>query len=261
MSGFEARWLELREGADHAARDPGLRQRVIDHINGSNDDAPIVDLGCGTGSTFRALLPQAARWRWRLVDNDPALLAEADARHGAEAGIEFVAADLSSLSPDMLADARLVTASALFDLCSEDFVRNLAKSVGRENAGLYAALNYDGYCVWDTPHPADAEVVAAFNMHQRTDKGFGRALGPDSGPCLKAVLQAAGFRVLMEKSPWRLDQARSELQRRFVDGMADAAAETGSVQPSTLGDWRRIRLERTETSACTVGHWDVLALR
>ena len=52
MSGFSASWLELREPYDRAARNAS----VIDAVSAALAHQPsvsIVDLACGTGSTFR----------------------------------------------------------------------------------------------------------------------------------------------------------------------------------------------------------------
>ncbi|WP_313197749.1 class I SAM-dependent methyltransferase [Rhizobium sp.] len=261
MSGFDKRWLDLREVADQAARDCDLRRQVIDHVVPAGEGALVVDLGAGTGSTFRALSPEALHWRWRLVDNDPLLLAEARNRHGQSARIECVEAQLSDPAIDLLSGARLVTASALFDLVSEEFLVRLLAQVVQAEAGLYAALNYDGVCRWDTSHPMDEEVVAAFNAHQRQDKGFGPALGPTAAPVLRALLEEQGFKVAMEPSPWRLDRSHAELQRQFVSGLATAAAETGLLAETDINDWRLARLERAENSGCLVGHWDIFAVR
>ena len=42
---------------------------------------------------------------------------------------------------------------------------------------VYAALSYDGRVVIEPDERFDRELVAGFNLHQRTDKGFGPALG------------------------------------------------------------------------------------
>jgi len=261
MSGFDKQWLDLREVADHAARDHELRKRVIDHVVTAGEDALVVDLGAGTGSTFRALSPEALHWRWRLVDNDPLLLAEAQNRHGQSGRVESVEAHLGDISADLFAGMRLVTASALFDLVSEAFLSHFLARLPHSDVGLYAALNYDGICHWDDPHPMDEKVVDAFNDHQRGDKGFGPALGPTAAQVLRTLLEKRGFHVEMAPSPWRLDPADAELQRRFVSGMATAAAEMWRFNNGDVDDWRRARLERTEHSGCVVGHWDLFAFR
>jgi hypothetical protein len=261
MTGFDKTWLDLREAADHAARDGSLRKQVIDHLSAMREEPLVVDLGAGTGSTFRAFLPEALHWRWRLVDNDARLLAEAKSRHAQSAQIECIEADLSALADSLFSEARLVTASALFDLVSESFLARLVAQLARTNTGLYAALNYDGICRWDDHHPMDEDVVAAFNAHQRRDKGFGSALGPDATPVLRRLLEEQRFQVSVGPSPWRLDPSHAELQRQFISGMANAAAETGLVAETDVSDWRLARLQQVERSGCFVGHWDLFAFR
>ncbi len=106
---FSAAWLDLREPADRAARDPALLAAAADYLG----DGWAVDLGCGTGATARAFPPRA---RWRLVDRDAALLARARARLP-EA--RTYALDLGALDDLPLDGARLVTCSALLDLMPE----------------------------------------------------------------------------------------------------------------------------------------------
>jgi SAM-dependent methyltransferase len=260
MSGFEASWLELREPVDHRARHAGLRRLAIEVLTRGEAEATVVDLGCGTGSTFRALSPEAENHHWRLVDNDLLLLEEARARHGRNERIEFMRLDLAALPADVFSGARLVTASALFDLVSAEMVEALSVQIGSGNTSLYAALNYDGCCRWSSRDPADEVVVTAFNQHQRQDKGLGAALGPESGPVLKTIFEAAGFKVLIAPSPWHFGPDDAELQRQFIEGMVKAVAETRILAPSFLENWRRNRLAQIDSSTCEVGHWDVLAL-
>ncbi len=92
MSGFSIDWLDLREAADRRARDNALRDQTIEWLEAgvaSQQNPVVVDLGAGTGSTLRAFTsPNQQPLTWRLVDNDTALLDEADRRHGAIHRIE-----------------------------------------------------------------------------------------------------------------------------------------------------------------------------
>ncbi|MGF9566023.1 class I SAM-dependent methyltransferase [Neorhizobium sp. JUb45] len=260
MSGFETRWLDLREPADHAARDAGLLQNATAYADAGGNAVTVVDLGCGTGSTLRAFLPAATRWQWQLVDNDPLLLAEAASRNHNGMTLDCVQTDLGEPSPELFKRARLVTASALLDLVSSTFLHMLVSSLDKRDCGFYTALNFDGRCIWDHAHVADARIVNAFNMHQRRDKGFGPALGPVAEGVLRDILRTNGFRVLTGKSPWRLGAGEVELQRQFIIGMATAAAETGLVDHAVVEDWRNYRLDHADSN-CEIGHWDMLALR
>ncbi|MEI4472850.1 methyltransferase domain-containing protein [Frigidibacter sp. MR17.24] len=261
---FHADWLALREPADLAARDPGLRAQFQQAV-AACPGAEILDLGCGTGSTFRALAPGLPETtRWRLADHDPRLLAAAAARMPLTAEVVVERLDLSDLDMLVTGPATVVTASALFDLCSQPFVAAMMARLAAAGApALYAALNYDGRMDWSLPHPLDAEVTAAFNHHQRGDKGFGPAMGAESGAGLAQAAEAAGFRVTRADSPWRLGPDQAPLQLELLAGIARAARETGRLEDGALDDWLDMRRAAVARTGCraVIGHTDVLALR
>jgi hypothetical protein len=249
---FDAAWLDLREPADHAARDAGLLARAKSYI--SEFASPlIVDLGSGTGSTVRALdLPDAA---WTLVDNDESLLAEASRRCGAAA--TALRLDLNDVAGIPLDEARLVTASALIDLVSARWVDALVARLAAGGIGFYAALNYDGDMHWSPADESDSAVVQSFNRHQRTDKGFGTALGSQGGAYLTHTLRDAGFEVATAPSPWLLGAERMELHREVLEGIGQAAGEMGC---EAAQEWLTRRLEVLSALRGHIGHVDVLAL-
>ncbi|WP_061931796.1 hypothetical protein [Aureimonas sp. AU22] len=257
MSAFDTTWLDLREPADHAARDETLLEAARAFLRGGGPSPLAVDLGSGTGSTLRAFGPDAAV-RWRLVDHDPRLLDAALVRLEGFDAVERVVADLGTLPADALAGARLVTASALFDLASRAVVERIAARLAAGRIGLYAALNYDGSTNWDPPLELDSEVLAAFNAHQRGDKGLGAALGPSAAEALRTAFEAQGYVVRVAPSPWRLGADQRPLRDALLAGFVDAVGETGAVEATGLADWARARRERP--AAARVGHWDVLAL-
>ncbi|MEK7259943.1 MAG: hypothetical protein AAB211_09150 [Pseudomonadota bacterium] len=274
MSGFSVAWLDLREGADNAARDKTLAAQALTWLtSGDAGSMPIiVDLGSGTGSTLRALTHVGAspardsplslngNFVWRLVDHDPALLNEALRRHGKTHIIEDHEADLLDLTTLPLTGARLVTASALFDLVSLSVVDALTARLVQHQAGLYAALNYDGITHWEPPHPLDGPVLAAFNQDQRRDKGLGLALGPDAADYLQMALSRAGYTVWIADSPWELGPNDATLVRELIPGIASAVADGYGLDRRALQEWQDFRLKHAATGRCVVGHTDVLAL-
>lgn len=256
MSGFSPAWLALREPADHAARAPALLRDAAELL-GASDDPLAVDLGCGTGSTARAFAAAgASAIRWRLVDADAGLLVEASRRI---AGAETVRLDLAA-RPDLpLAGACLVTASALLDLVSAAWLDDLVARLAAARLPLYAALTYDGRMRFDPPHSLDAAIAAAFDRHQRGDKGLGPALGPAGARSAAARLRAAGFRVEIAPSPWHLGPAEAALAGALVAGIAAAAAEEGSLGAVEVDGWLAWRLARLGQGGVVIGHTDLLA--
>jgi len=268
MSGFSIDWLDLREAADRRARDSDLCARAIHWLQTApspDREAVVVDLGAGTGSTLRALDGAGHRpLLWRLLDHDPSLLAEAQRRHGGQTSIETFAADLSDIGILPLDDARLVTASALFDLVSAEFLQTLAQALqrpsGQDPVGVYSALNYDGLTRWSPSHPLDDAVLEAFNRDQRRDKGFGPALGPAAADAMHDAFSRAGFQVFSASSPWVLDGADAPLLSALITGIAAAVAGNSGVETSALEDWVRFRQSQVVFGSCMVGHTDLLAV-
>jgi hypothetical protein len=274
---FSPSWLALREPADVRARAPELLQ-VLEGFFSSRDYCDIVDLGCGTGSTLRALqniLPR--RQSWRLVDNDPEILMAAgdelaawadsagfhgDAllleKEGRSIRVRFIEADLAAdPAPWGEPHPDLVTASALFDLVSPEWISRFAKALVQARVPLYASLNYDGRAIWEPSHPADKDILDAFNRHQGSDKGFGPASGPAAAQKLAELLAANGYNVETASSPWMLTEDGQPLADALNRGVANAVREVGDIKDTTVENWLDVRLQGGETR---IGHTDVLGL-
>lgn len=265
MSSFSIAWLDLREGADFAARDKALVSQALNWLGQAADpispDRIVVDLGAGTGSTLRALTKLGANSIvWRLVDLDGKLLDEALRRHGKNYLIEDYQADLNIVEELPLTGAHIVSASALFDLASSTFIDKLIDRLDARKTAIYAALNYDGATTWTPAHPLDEKVLAAFNQDQLRDKGFGPALGPACTGYLQKALENKGYAVTIEPSPWQLTAKDHVMLNELISGIAAAVSEGYGLTTSELGEWKNFRLANLTEGDCTVGHWDLLAL-
>ncbi|MEM6712913.1 MAG: class I SAM-dependent methyltransferase [Pseudomonadota bacterium] len=250
-NGFSASWLDLREPADHQARDKGLLARAAET---APDGSVILDLGSGTGSTARAFNGHLPACTWRFLDGNADLLDIAAERHP---GSEQMIANLSDVEAIPLDNVGLVTASALFDLMPETWIETLAARLKSERIPLYAALNYDGRMTWDPALPDDVSITASFNQHQRTDKGLGPATGPTSANAIDRIFSKAGFIVHSADSPWTLDESTIALHDDLLTGIASSADEMGN--PLATG-WLESRRQFIATASVLVGHTDVLAI-
>ena len=269
MTGFSIDWLNLREPADLRARAGSVLDEVREFLLNGTSQQPtlIVDLGCGTGSTLRALEKHwagtAMPLRWCLIDNDPELLAEAERRCAGEHEINTLEQDLGQVQNLPVNDASLVTASALFDLVSADFVERLVEVLVSQKSqgsiGVYAALNYDGTTQWTPAHPLDDVVLAAFNRDQQRDKGFGPALGPAAHRFMERTFSRNGFIVTSAPSPWNLAAPDAEMQAELIRGMVDAVKGDASLTDEGLKQWSEFRNENLLTGNCCIGHQDIFA--
>jgi SAM-dependent methyltransferase len=263
VSGFSEEWLALREPYDARARNPGIIDAVVAAL-AEKTSIRVVDLACGSGSTPRAVARRLpVRQHWRLVDNDPGLLARVAASHLApDVMVETVALDLDR-DLDMALDGAidLVTASALLDLVSRSWLERLADRLVAGSLPFYAALTYDGRIEIGASHPLDAAVVAAVNAHQRGDKGFGPALGPTASEVAIACLQARGYSVVQGVADWVIGSQDRAIQFELFTGWARAAGEMGELTQAELARWLEFHRTRIVEgrSSLRVGHVDVFA--
>lgn len=261
MSESLSGWLALREAVDHASRSAALTAEVAAALPA---DRPlrIVDLGSGTGSNVRYLSPRLpAPQRWLLVDRDASLLARAGARAGAE--FHTKATELGNLDEAIVAGAHLVTASALLDLVSDRWLRDLASACRRHRAVALFALSYNGRSTCNPPEPEDEQVRELFNAHQRqSDKGFGTAAGPDAVEQAVAAFGQAAYLVSRAATDWILLPEMRTLQTQLIAGWAEAAAEMAPGQSTLISKWHARRISHVDAGRSTivVGHDDVAAI-
>ena len=105
---------------------------------------------------------------------------------------------LKAENPSAPVPVDLVTTSALLDLVSAEWLERLAVEAAARRLPVYAALTYQGSASLDPAEPFDLEVIAAVNRHQRRDKGFGLALGPEAGEWLQQATLAVRARVPLD---------------------------------------------------------------
>jgi SAM-dependent methyltransferase len=260
MSGFSADWLTLREPYDLRARNPTVLDTVAASLEPLSS-VRVVDLACGTGSTLRALRPHLpAQQNWKLIDNDLGLLARAEATPLAKhATLTAIPLDLNrDLEAALDGAVDLVATSALLDLVSDTWLDRLAVEIAARSIPLYAALSYDGRIVLTPSDPLDTAIVAAVNAHQRTDKGFGPALGPAAAAFAIARFEALGYSVVHGRSDWAIGPDDLEMQTEILAGWASTAHEIGALSRADTTAWLTRRVD-AGCSSLHVGHVDFFA--
>jgi SAM-dependent methyltransferase len=263
MSGFSAEWLALREPYDARARSPAVLDATVALLK-DYPSITVVDLACGTGSTLRALAPRiSTQQNWLLVDNDLGLLARATAMTR-PMGVTATAIPLD-LNRDLEAvldgHVDLITTSALLDLVSDAWLERLAVEIAARSIPIYAALSYDGRIELGPSDPFDAAIIAAVNGHQRTNKGFGPALGPAAASLTIARFEKLGYSVVHGASDWVIEPDDRDIQNEILAGWAGAACEIGDVALADTVRWLTRRREAVTggLSSIRVGHVDIFA--
>jgi hypothetical protein len=284
VSGFTAQWLALREPFDTAARSVSLITTLREHLVRTTEPPTVVDLGAGAGSNVRFLAPLlGGAQRWRLVDHDPALLEAALAATqawglarganvqrtgshltvraaGFTCDVECERVELADLAAFELPAGGLVTAAALLDLVSRDWLETLARRCRAAGAAVCFALTYDGRTTAIPREPEDATVLAMFNRHQLFDKGFGPALGMRAASVAEAVFEAHGYELGVATSDWIIGREAHAMQVALLDGWLSAALEIAPESRLALTSWHERRRAHVLAgrSSLSVGHVDLV---
>jgi hypothetical protein len=287
LNDFTPDWLALREPADVRARSARLVHLIAARFS-PGTVVRALDVATGTGANMRYLAEHLpSRQEWLLVDGDPVLLGEVAGRTHSWAvarGFEVTSDEQELLirgeglmcrvatrrlnlatdadGPERIFEGHaLVTASALLDLVSDRWLRVVADRCRSTGAAVLFALTYDGRMHCAPEEPEDEAVRELVNAHQRTDKGFGPALGSAGCGAAERCFSSLGYRVERAPSQWVLEREANQLQRQLIEGWAGAAAEVAPGLSSVIASWKARRLAHVAAgrSRLLVGHEDLAA--
>jgi hypothetical protein len=173
--------------------------------------------------------------------------------------VERVIGELDREGLALVPEAELVTASALLDLVTHEWLERLVAACRAAGSAALLSLTWDGTMTWSDPD--DALVAEAVRNHQLRDKGMGPALGPAAGPAAERAFRAAGYDTWLLPSYWRLGVGDEPLARALVNGWAAAASEQRPEDAPLIRNWaERRRPADTAPFRLEVGHVDLLAL-
>jgi hypothetical protein len=153
----------------------------------------------------------------------------------------------------------LVTTSALLDLVSPEWLDRLVVEVAARRLPFYAALTYDGRSVAAPPARLDVELLVGFNLHQRTDKGFGPALGPSAAVRTAERFEHFGYALVQGRSDWVFGTDDRAIQDALFAGWAEVGPLTTGLSADDIAQWlaqRRAYLAAGRSSL-RVGHVDI----
>jgi SAM-dependent methyltransferase len=261
-------WLALREPADAAARAPDLVERLARQLPATGCRV-IHDLGCGTGAMGRWLAPLLpGPQHWIAHDRDPDLLAAAAAQapgpaaDGGRVTVECKQSDITRLHPGDLADASLITASALLDLLTADELAELVAVCVGVGCPVLLTLSVVGRVDLTPADALDRRLAAAFDAHQRRATERGRLLGPDAVAIAVADFRRRGAEVLVRPSPWQLGTAHADLAAEWLTGWVGAACDQQPELAAETDVYTRRRLTQATRGqlAVRVDHADLLVL-
>jgi hypothetical protein len=218
------------------------------------------------GRWLAPLLPGPQHWI--LHDRDPDLLTLAGARRpgpaadGSAVTVEPSLSDVTKLGSNELADAALVTASALLDLLTAGELLELIRACAEAACPILLTLSVTGRAQCLPADPLDSRVAASFDEHQRRATRRGRLLGPDAVEAAVDGFRRLGAEVTVRQSPWRLGVSDTGLAVEWLTGWIDAACEQEPALAADAELYRRRRLREAAAGSLgiKVGHADLLVL-
>ena len=262
-------WLDLREAADAAARDRRPRRAAPAAPPGdahAGDPRPRAAAPGRWAAGSRRCLRGGSVGSCTIVTatcwTSPQPTFPAPAADGASVEVETRQSDITQLLPDDLADATLITASALLDLMTGDALAGLIDVCSDVGCPVLLTLSVVGRVELDPMEPLDSRVAAAFDAHQRRMTVDGRLLGPDAAAAAAEGFRRRGAEVLVRPSPWRLGADAAGLAAEWLSGWLAAAFEQDAelaVEAETYGS-RRLTQARAGQLAVTVDHADLLVV-
>jgi hypothetical protein len=260
-----ATWLALREPVDARSRSFGLAAVAAETLAGSRE-VTVHDIGSGTGSFARWFAPRLnARQRWVLHDRDLDLLGHAASSpprlaDGTVAPFSTRWGELGDLRPSNLADASLVTSSALLDVLTRDEVEHLVALVAAVRAPALFSLTVTGQVRLSPSELTDDDVRRAFNAHQRRTVDGRALLGPDAAAAFTSAARARRLHVTAKRTPWVLLPSDGPLAGEWLRGWIDAAVEHDPSLARAADSYRRRRNAqlRSHRLRVWVDHVDLL---
>tara|TARA_B100001063_G_scaffold174214_1_gene163304 strand:+ start:1605 stop:2477 length:873 start_codon:yes stop_codon:yes gene_type:complete len=285
---FSKSWINMRVEYDNTSRSSVL----IDHLNkiSREDEIDLIDLCCGTGSFLIWALNENINLKnCRLIDNDIKLLKSIKSNLRANLKTKYtiqsntnnlnllIKKRSKSVSTVLIEKSdcdeyshtnkifHIISYSAALDLMSKSSINIALKKIKKDNI-LYFSLCFNGIVKWTPSNPFDKYVLTFFNNHQRSDKGFGSALGHKSIEFLKKKARDLNLNITVTDSPWIIKN-KSEKDtvfiKRYILDIRKSLFHMEGIDKNILRKWYEDKKNDLENKKIKlyVGHNDVLLFK
>ena len=273
--------------------DEASRSTVLaDHLNklSKKHEIDLIDLCCGTGSFLMwALNKNISFQNCILVDYDIKLLKSIKSNLRAHLKSKYTiqsntnnlnllikknSKTISSVSIEKYdcdeyshknKTLHVISYSAALDLMSKSSIDIALKKIKKNNI-LYFSLCFNGLVKWTPTNTFDKYILAFFNNHQRSDKGFGSALGHKSIEFLKKKARDLNLNITVTDSPWIIKN-KSEKDtvfiKRYILDIRKSLFHMEGIDKNILRKWYEDKKNDLENKKIKlyVGHNDVLLFK
>ena len=282
---FSKSWINMRVGYDNISRSTVL----VDHINklSQEHDIDLIDLYCGSGNFLIWSLDKNISFNnCILVDHDIKLLKsiKSNLRTHLRSIYEFQSntnnldllikkkfKTVSSVSikknncDDYIYSSEkyhVISYSAALDIMSKLSIDVALKRIKKNNI-LYFSLCFNGQVRWTPTNTFDKYILKFFNNHQRSDKGFGEALGYKSIDFVRKKAHKLKLDISVKDSPWivknKSDKDKVFMKRYLLD-IKKSLFHMEGIDKDILRKWyqdKKSDIDNKNTKLY-VGHNDIL---
>ena len=278
----------MRVEYDEASRSSVL----VDHLNklSKKHEIDLIDFCCGTGSFLMwALNKNISFQNCILVDydikllksiksnlrthlkskytvqsntNNLNLLIKKNSKTISSVSIEKYDCDEYSHNNKAL---HVISYSAALDLMSKSSIDIALKKIKKNNI-FYFSLCFNGLVKWTPTNTFDKYILAFFNNHQRSDKGFGNALGHKSIEYLRKKAGKLNLNITVADSPWIIKNKSEKdtvFMKRYLLDIRKSLFHMEGIDKNILRKWyedKKYDLENKKIKLY-VGHNDILLFK
>lgn len=235
---FSSSWIEMRQVYDMQARSPLLFE-YLDKLP-TTENINLLDLYCGSGSFLVWSIKNNINYKkCVLIDYDIKLLKSI--KRNIKSVIEphlKIQSNTNNLdlliknNKEIISNIKiikndcnkynkgydkyqLISFSAVLDLMSKSTINNILK-IAKSDCALYFSLCFNGKVKWTPSNTMDKYILSFFNNHQRSDKGFGLALGCKSIEYISKLAKSRDLSIKIKESPWQIKN-HSEMDKIFLN--------------------------------------------
>ena len=285
---FSKSWINMRVEYDEASRSSVL----VDHLNklSKKHEIDLIDFCCGTGSFLMwALNKNISFQNCILVDYDIKLLKSIKSNLRTHLKSKYTiqsntnnlnllikknSKTISSVSIEKYdcdeyshknKNFHIISYSAALDLMSKSSIDIALKKIKKNNI-LYFSLCFNGLVKWTPTNTFDKYILTFFNNHQRSDKGFGNALGYKSIESLRKKSVKLNLNITVADSPWIIknkSEKDTAFMKRYLLDIRKSLFHMEGIDKNILRKWyedKKYDLENKKIRLY-VGHNDVLLFK
>tara|TARA_Y100000992_G_scaffold299329_1_gene265935 strand:+ start:1413 stop:2285 length:873 start_codon:yes stop_codon:yes gene_type:complete len=282
---FSKSWIKMRMDYDNISRSSVL----VDYLNliPKENDIDLIDLYCGSGNFLIWSFNKNILFKnCILVDNDINLLKSIKSNlraHSASAysirsntnNLDLLikknseTISLLSIKKNNCDDYRysskknhVISYSAALDIMSKSSIHSALKRIKKNNV-LYFSLCFNGLVRWTPTNTFDKYILTFFNNHQRSDKGFGKALGHKSIEFIRKKAEKLNLKIVVEDSPWIVKNKSYKdkvFMKRYLLDIKKSLFHMEGIDRDILREWYQEKKSYIDNKNIKlyVGHNDIL---